>query len=161
LDRYPFLISSGKYSLHCPRWESAFEKDRFLYLRQEQIAQTPQSVLDQFCNFMSIRRIELPIIGNEKINSAEAPRYRWLARLFSGSSTLLRSFRFYRTVNFAKSLGLKSFYRGGRAVEPISASCRGRLEDEFQDDVDWLRERLGWDFTSWQSNITCELATNC
>jgi len=149
LDRYPYLVTSGKYSVHCPRWEDVFGKDRFLYLRQEDIQENPQVVLDQVFDFLAVRRIELPTFGKEKINSADAPRHIWLARLFSTSSTVLRSLRFYRTVNFAKQLGLKAVFGGGRSVAPMSSACHDRLQREFQEDVDWLRNRLGWDFASW------------
>jgi len=152
LDRFPFLVHSGKYSLHCPRWESKFGHQQFLYLSQDQVSISPQVVLDQVCDFLCIKRITLPAIGREKVNSASAPRSLMLARAFSFTSTAMRSFRLYGIVNLAKRMGLKSVFSGGRQVEPMSDNCRRQLESEFLQDTKWLENRLGWDLSSWRPN---------
>lgn len=150
LDRFPNLISSGKYSIHCPRWESQFGRSNFLYLRQEDVSERPQAVLNEVCDFLSIARMDLPSIGNEKVNSATAPRSLLLARLFSLTSTMLRSARLYNVVNAAKRLGLKSVFSGGRSVDPMSATSRKRLAEEFDADVSWLENRLGCNLSGWR-----------
>lgn len=147
----PRLIGSGKYSVHAAYWESVFSPDQFLYILQDEISHAPQQVFDRLCDFIDIAPRELPDIGYERINSANAPRSLTLARIFSATSTLLRSARMYAVVDCAKRLGLKAAFSGGPEVPPMNARTRAQLIAEYTPDVLWLERRLGLDLAAWRS----------
>jgi len=151
LDSDPWLISSGRYSVHAAYWESVFSSGQFLYILQDDIQCSPQAVVDRFCDFVGIGRFELPDVGYERINSATAPVSPTVARLFSATSTLLRSARMYTVVHCAKRLGLKAAFSGGREVPPMCERTRSQLMAEFAPDVRWLEHRLGIDLAGWRS----------
>ncbi|QEG20300.1 Sulfotransferase domain protein [Mariniblastus fucicola] len=151
LRTHPELVETGKYSVHARCWEERFDESQFLYLRQREIQSQPQNVLDQVCDFVGVSRLKMPAIASEKVNSAEAPRNIYAARLLSASATVLRSMALHKLVNFGRSLGLKKVYAGGKPVDRPTAEEMRKLAELFEPDILWLEERLGCSLDSWRN----------
>jgi len=146
----PLLVSSGRYAVHCQRWEAAFSPDQVLYVLQEEISIIPQAVLDRICKHIGLGSFQFSGDIKEVVNSATAPRNATLALIFSRAATLLFSMRLYRFVHWAKKGGLKNIYRGGRAIPPMNSDCYQSLLGEFASDIEWLERKTGWDLSAWR-----------
>ena len=155
LERHPELIDTGKYSIHAKRWEDSFPPLNTMYLWQDDIKQNPQKILDDTCDFIGVKKIKIPPVANEIVNTATAPRNAYVARILSATATTLRSLALHRVVNFGRSLGLKKMYEGGATVQKLSNEQYRMLADLFEEDLVWLEQRLGRKLDDWRYSMPC------
>jgi hypothetical protein len=142
LIQFPELTESGRYSRHAVRWEEKFSQEQVYYFWQEDISERPELVISDFCANNHISNIILPEVTFEKVNSATAPRSLLVARIFSATSTALRSMRLYSLVDLAKLAGLKSAFTGGAKLPPITLDTHQRLIEIFRPEIEWLESRF-------------------
>ncbi len=151
LANMPELIDSGRYATHAKRWLETFGSEQVLFVVQEDVKKTPQSVIDEVCKFLAIEPISLDQEKAAKqVNSATAPRSVMLAWLLSNSATRLRSLRLHKLVNLAKALGIKKAFSGGKPVPEMPEETKTQLANTFAEDILWLERTLQRDFSSWR-----------
>lgn len=155
--KIPRIITSGHYAKYCDKWEKGFGKENVLYLLQEDIEQSPQTVLDQVCQHLGVEKTSLPSSGKSRVNEGKVPRSGPLARIAVNVAILLRRQRLYSVVEFGKRVTNGIFYSRAGKKENLSPELYCQLWTKFEGDVHWLEKRLGRRFTAWEPAVACKV----
>lgn len=140
----PRIESSGRYAVHCPRWEEAFGKHHCHYIFQARVEQAPQSCVDTLCDFLAVDRIVLPPEAAERFGQATRPRWPLAAKLAARLSVMLRSRGLHGPVEAAKRIGLRPLVFGNPAgAEQMPEDVRRHLQQHHAEDLEYLQARFG------------------
>lgn len=151
-EKPELLLPGSHYGSHLPRWFEVFGRDRVLVVLNDDIAATPERVLEQVYHFCGLRPLPLPATAHERVNAASLPRFPGLANLATRGGDWLRERRLYGAVNLAKRLGLKRVYAGRLGGVPrMDAETRARLVHRFAADIAFVEQLLGRELPAWRA----------
>jgi len=148
----PRIVSSGQYSRHIPRWLDKFGRNRLLFVPLLDIKADPGAVLNRVYQFLGVDSIEMPSEGHQRINAAESPRFRPLAKLSAKIVSWMHAKDLYRFVEFGKSIGLKNLvYSGGRTKRPgVTVEEHSKLLELYRPDIEYVEKLLGRELSTWR-----------
>ena len=152
LDEYPEIIEASRYKIHVERWLRFFGDANTLLVLQDEIKSKPNKVIDTLVEFLDIDPISLSeeTLSN-RVNEASMPRFPLLAKLSTEVAGMLRKFGLYGLIDFGKRLGLKRVYSGGEQKMPaMPLELRGRLQQEFKEDVVFIESKLNENLAHWK-----------
>jgi hypothetical protein len=151
-QKVPHILDSSRYREHISRWLRVFGPQQVLVILLEDIAASPEPVLERVYTFAGIRPMPMPAVASERVGASTLPASSELARLASRGATWLRQRRLYAPINLAKRLGLKSAVFGGsrQALPELHPELRQRLVREFEPDIAYVEDLLGRSLTSWR-----------
>lgn len=147
----PRIIDSSRYRDHISEWIDLFGPEQILIILQEDIASSPENVLEQVYDFAGIDRVPTPRAVRQRVNEASLPAFPTLARAATRLADRLRDRRLYAPIELAKKLGLKRVYDGFRGQLPIlDPEMRKRLVEEFEPDIAYVEKLLRRPLTNWR-----------
>ena len=134
------IRESSRYAHHLANWRQSFGADRVLVCFYDDLEQSPQKFLDQICDFIGSKRINVAgsAIASERVNTVtHAPRSRKLAQNARNARDWMRLHRWHRAVDLLESAGVWRFCFGGgeefgtldlgnRCASARAVSARGR-----------------------------------
>lgn len=153
LDERPATISRGRYGYHLERLRPWLERGALLPLIFEEAVQNVERTKIQLADFLGVESTLFPVqAGHKRVNQRYSPRFK---RLYVKAITFSRHLRHgdhYRTINFAKRIGVKRLFeqKGTTPVPPMKLKTRQRLVELFEPDVVVLEELLGRPMTYWR-----------
>lgn len=110
---YPEIIDASRYDFHLQNWRSTFS--RVTVLNQEDLISDPQKFANYLSDGLEIGRSDYPASKVKVSNAATVPSSFFLAKLGRELSHGLRRRGFYKIVDFARQLGLKRVFFGGKS----------------------------------------------
>ena len=148
------------YADQVARYLEVFGPDRVLVLLFEEIAQSPQEVIDRVLTFLDLppfpTAVELP-----RKNARRTARFPWLTQLISAPPAVLRPFvsptkwvlnkaGVKPSVVMMKHLSRKS--TNAPAPEALTPEFKKQLADAFASDLDRLEGVIGRDLSAWRQS---------
>lgn len=153
LKQSPRIAESGSYAEIAPRWEKSFGRESVLYVLQDNIADNPQRVVDDICDFADLDHFVLPEAMSGRFGERTVPRISWLAGLASRTASGLRHTGLHKLVEAGKRVGLKRVYGGGDSrLAEMSEAAFHHLLQRHSADIDFLERRLNCDFSAWRTS---------
>lgn len=155
IEECPEIITSSHYADHIKEWVELFGRDNIQFTFQEHLAQDQEGYIRTICD-----EIGLPYkpVGHElqgKYNATAEPPCYYVARAFQKMANVLRSFKLYGIINFAKKMGLKKLVFGDANPDhdpvAIPEEDRKLLEELLGDEVRKLEELLGHKIEYWHN----------
>jgi Sulfotransferase family len=143
IDKYPELVSYGRYAMQLEPYFEAFGRDAVLPVFFDRLLAEPQAELERICRFIGyrgrpvwIKDLKPDNVSSERIR--RFPGYRLLVD--SGPATWLRRNFIPQALRDAVKMKLRM-----RKRPVLSEDARGRLEAEFDRDLVQLGKWLGTD----------------
>lgn len=139
----PRIETSGRYAIYCERWEQAFGKERCHYVLQQDVASSPQHVINEVCDFLAVEPLALAADAAERFGQLTRPRWPVVAKTAATLATAIRSRGLHRPIEFAKCVGLKRFVYGHPAgKEVMPADVQRYLKHLHSEDVAYLQDKF-------------------
>jgi hypothetical protein len=136
----PRLVTSGRYTVHLPRWRQTFASEQLHFIWLDNIASDPQSVLDGLCAFLGEAPMKLPPKGEQPIGTATVPAHRLVARITAWGARQLRARGWHHLVETGKALGMRRVFRGGRRAPDVTREDHAWLESQLRDEVAFAKQ---------------------
>jgi hypothetical protein len=153
LQKMPRLLDASRYRPHLERWTHLFGLEQMQFILQEDIATSPQSVLESVYSLAGIPPIPPPQALQERVNDASLSRSPTVAKLATRGAEWLRERRLYGPIEFAKQLGLKRIYSSFRGNLPaLAPSTRRELITEFEPDIAYVEALLDRPLPHWRQS---------
>ena len=135
INEYPEIIKASCYKTLISKWYDVFSLENVYFLEQDLLASDPDEFASTLCRALNMPFTSVPDELREKRNAAAVPRSFYLALLTRKVANLVRDFRGYRIINYAKKIGLKDVVFGA----PDNGIGLPMLNDE---DLEWLQIKL-------------------
>lgn len=152
------ICEMGFYYRHVEHFLSCFPREQCVFFLFDDIQGNPRALLKECFAFLGISPDFVPPSLSLRINEAQRPRSRWLARAISGIRLLMRKhvhapaqqrllwkMQLYRLHGWITRHNLKSF-----TPPPIDKGTRERLLALYRDDVRLLGRFLQRDLSHWE-----------
>ena len=155
VSQMPRIVSSGRYAVYIPRWLDMFRMDQLSFVLLDDVETNPAILLKRIYNFLDVAEIEMPNIGNERINPLTMPHFPWLAKVNAQLVTWLEARGFYKVIEIGKKLGFREFiYAGGKHDVPgLTNSDQLQLLETYETDIAFLEDILNRDLSAWRQFI--------
>lgn len=147
------------YADQVARYRDLFGPDQVLILRFEEIAETPQAVVEQLLEFLGLPPFPEPVELPRK-NTRRQVRFPWLAHLISAPPSVLRPLvlpvkHALNAVGIKPSVVMMNHLSRPADTGQSSASYdpvfQAELLAAFSDDIGRLERLIGADFSDWRS----------
>lgn len=153
LAQWPTVIERGRYAEQLTRFINLFPRERFLILIYEEIFASPESIRT------ALRAIAFHLgvspegfnlsVADRRIGSVSIPRFARLFRLGKRVSVWLRFRNVDWPMTLFRSLRDHAVLAATVRLPPMSEAERERLMRFFDDDMEQLRQLLGYDVKKW------------
>lgn len=151
IRQMPRIVDSSRYRIHVSRWLEEFGPQQVLILLQDDIASSPERVLERVYEFAGLDPVPPPATTRQRVNAASLPAFPGLARAATHLADRLRDRRLYGPIELAKRLGLKRVYNGFRGRLPtLDPEMRKQLVEEFEPDIAYVERLLERPMTNWR-----------
>jgi hypothetical protein len=154
LEKRPDILEWSKYATHVKAWQGLFGSQNVLVILQDDLKSKPQEFVNQVCDFIPVRRFELPdyMLRDRTVNAIPSlPNNPGLARIARIVRDGLQKRSNYAVVNLLKKTGMRNFlFGGGAAFEPLRPETDARLREFYRQEVEALEEMLGRDLFAWK-----------
>lgn len=167
LDRVPEIIDASRYMMQIDRYLEYFDRERFLFIRFDELAGSPQTSLDAVSKFLGIPAMDLvsgcPIHDNPHSSMKVKQRFADRAVASVLGSPVLRVVGSHvpeSVTNAAKRLVVANLYRTRKiehevrqhfaGMSSLDAEIHHNLLNRFEDSTVELEEFLGWDLADWK-----------
>lgn len=136
----PRILEASRYSKYIPRWIADFGEEHVFLIQQSAIAEEPEQVLVDICNFLGINpEFRFQDIASRSSQGARA-RSPLLTRLFYQAASRLRSLHCHWLVNLGNKLGLRQVLYS-KQKEVVTDADRAFLEQELKAEIgNWKAE---------------------
>lgn len=155
LEKRPRLLEWSMYATYVRAWQQLFGSARVLVLIQDDLKTNPQGFLDQVCDFVGIRRIQVAdsTVRDKLVNAIPSlPKNPRMARMARIIRDRLQKHGDYALVNFFKGTGLRDLlFSGGASFDPLRPETDTRLRLIFRPEVEALEDMLERDLSSWKT----------
>ena len=142
LSTEPTCISNSDYEKHIETYEKVYKEEQVLYLDYRDIAERPQMVIDEVCDFIGVYKFS-PKTLNKKYNSSLArshPIYRILTKYYLALS---KTFIGRLLINTLKTLGINSISIEGflrRLSKPLTEQTDSTIEEQLAKATEFYEE---------------------
>ena len=125
-----------------------------MILFQEDLANNQSEYVNRLCDHFNLPIIEPQDSLKKNINTASISSYPHLASIGQSFADMLRSKDLYFLVNFAKQIGLKSFFFGQTEanIPKINLEERRFILDQLAKDINELVYFFQIDVSGWRVN---------
>lgn len=134
-EQTPQILYSSRYAEHLENWYRYFDQEKIKIVYQENLEKCPNDYVSDVCEALGLPKIDPNPHIVQKYNVTATSRFHSFANISQRTADLLRSYRLYPVINFAKAIGLKQIIFGAEIFDPQRGSI-GR------DEYEWLCERL-------------------
>jgi len=159
---YRYLDSESRYGRHISRFAEEFGLDRICVVTTEEMAKSPEIIVERCTKFLGLPPIEH--LEHRWENPSVSMRFPQLYRFLAGSPTDSKA------LNRLHALGLpvahaalrSSFVTGARdrwlsamrkTDRTLPENDRQWIREQLGDDVEHLRELLGMSFSEWSADF--------
>lgn len=135
IEAFPEIIeaSSFKKSLSC--WSQRFPEQDIHIFDLALLSKSPHQFAEKLCEVLGLDFNGVPENMLQKVNAGVFHENHSRAKTGRTIANILRKYRIYGPINFAKSIGLKGFFFG-------KASASTVIPQLSEDDAAWLSELL-------------------
>jgi hypothetical protein len=152
IEELPWLTNEGRYGRHVGRWFKTFGRDRVLVVFFEDLRDRPQALIDEVCDFINVRRIDVRsvVLPARAINAHPLrPRNASVARKARRAINWLKDRRLEWVVEGLGRTGLWNLCFSGK-FSPVAPDTEKRLRERFMPEVEALEELLGRKLPAWK-----------
>lgn len=144
IEKMPEIVSAGFYKDHIERWLHNFGHENLLILSMKGIIESPDEMLLKIYKFLDINEHRnFDSNKEDKVNSALAPRFSWLAKIGSETVIKLHSLRLHWIVNLFKKMGLKKFFFKASDEKPeLTREEIAYLEKEYKTHLEYIHSQF-------------------
>lgn len=131
----PQIISSSYYAEHLKRWFDLFGQDNIVILYQEELERNQHKFVQKLCEGLQIPFIEPVEEVQGRYNITTFSKFSSIAATSQKIADVLRYYKMYAVINFAKSIGLKRLIFGKERPD-------ARQKNIPDEDLVWLQQQL-------------------
>lgn len=143
----------GNYATHLREWLAKFPSGQFLFLLQQDLAASPESVLTDIYQFLRIRD-DIEIDTTRRHNVAGRPRYRALLRVAqiirARTPAKLPLKLIPKSLRFKAMQYVSNTKRIPVEYPPMAASIERDLRGAFRVEIEELEGLIGKDLSAWK-----------
>ncbi len=132
----PQILSSSFYAQHIGRWFDIFGKDNITFLFQEELENNQHDFVKKLCAGLNIDFVPPAEEVQGRYNITTFSKFGWIAATSQKCADILRYYKLYAIINFAKSIGLKRIIFGKERPD-------ARKNNMPTEDYQWLMQELG------------------
>lgn len=152
----PQIIKSSYYAEHLLRWIDLFGADKIQFLFQEELEDNQEQYVIHLCQALNLPHIKPSDDVKGRYNVTTFSKFGPLASTAQRIADLLRSYKLYAIINFAKKLGLKKLIFGKERPETQKTSIPEDdliiLNRELGQEIEKLEGLLGISLDQWQND---------
>lgn len=135
VQQEPQIISSSYYAEHLQRWFDVFGEKNIIILYQEELERNQYKFVQKLCEGLNIPFAEPVEEIQGRYNITTFSKFGPVAATSQKIADILRYYRMYTIINFAKSIGLKRLIFGKERPD----ARQRNIPDE---DLIWLKQQL-------------------
>lgn len=154
VDGSPEIHEASRYAFHLRAWQGLFGEQRVGVFFYDDLAARPQLFVDEVCDFIGVKRLELtPEVSRflDRNEVRRASRNRTLARAARNLMFWLQSRRAYRAIDTLRRTGLWQLCsRNGEEFPELNPELEERTRERFLPEVEALEKLVGRDLSSWK-----------
>lgn len=135
---FPEILEASRYQTCLSRWQTEFATEQIHILWLENLAHSVDDFAAELCQVLSLPYTQPAEFLYGRRNEARVPPSRLGASIGIRGGNMLRKYRLYGVVNFAKRLGLKEvfFGRPGKKSLPTLSDANAQwLERELEGEM--------------------------
>lgn len=136
VKQVPQIITSSYYADHVKRWFDIFGKNRIKFIYQEELENNQIKFVKDLCQGLNIQYVAPAEEVQGRYNITTFSKFSALSSMAQKIADLLRYYRLYFIINFAKSIGLKRLVFGKERPD-------AKKDNIPEEELAWLKEKLG------------------
>jgi hypothetical protein len=136
IQKIPKIVEASRYSVHIPRWERAFGRERVLVVSLAEFRANPDDALGRVCAYLGTTPLSATERSNERVNEGFVSQVPWLQR---GKQEV---YRFLRRRHYYGALALLRKLSTPTTLGCVDVSPRPRLPRPSSYELELLHRLL-------------------
>lgn len=146
VQQVPQIIDSSRYTTHLKRWFDVFGKENITLLFQEELESDQISFVKKLCKGLGVEFIEPSEEIQGRYNITTFSKFGPVALVSQKIADVLRYYRLYFIINFAKSIGIKKLIFGKERPD-------AKKDNIPEGDLKWLKQQIGQEASKFEEFI--------